>query len=82
MGKVSRSEEYYAIVYEFIAEAEPGDHYDVMQPQIDFLWLAGFSLVTLRRENWEDGILLDMAEIVHPRSPMWFEKAYERTVMQ
>ena len=58
MGKISRSEEYYAIMYEFIPEAEPGDYYDVMQPQIHLLWLAGFSLVTLRSENFWGGYSL------------------------
>lgn len=81
MGRVTKTDEYYAIVYEFIPKAEPGDHYDVMQPQLDLLWLAGFCFVSLRRENWEGGILLDMADIVPPRSPMWFEKVYERIVM-
>jgi hypothetical protein len=38
MGKVSRSEEYYAIVYDFILKAEPGDYYDdLMQPQLGLL---------------------------------------------
>lgn len=82
MRRMRSDEEYYAIVYEFIPKAEPGDYYDVMQPQLDLFWLAGFCFEPLRRENWEGGILLDMADLVSPWNPGWSPNRYERIVME
>ena len=79
---ISRREEYYAIVYEFIPKADPGDYYEVMQPQLDFFWRVGFCFSPLRRENWEGGILLDMSDLINPWYPTWSKTRYRRKVMR
>lgn len=71
---ISRREEYYAIVYEFIPKAEPGDYYEVMQSQLDFFWRVGFCFSLPRRENWEGGILLDMSDLINTWYPTWSKK--------
>lgn len=63
------TQQYYALVYEYIPSTEAGSEADldvnVVQPQLDFLWLGGWCLTMMKRDNWGgDGILLDMADVM------------------
>jgi len=80
--KILPTEEYYAIVYEFVPESQLVDM-DVMQSQLDFYWLAGFCLVPMRLENWKGpGVLIDMADIICPWHAGWFQTWYRRLLAQ
>ncbi|KAK5991191.1 hypothetical protein PT974_09469 [Cladobotryum mycophilum] len=71
-------EEYYAILYEYISQNEDSETKSVMEDQLNLLWLAGFTMVATKPENWVGGILLDMADPVCPWQPGWFECWYLR----
>ncbi|KAL2022665.1 hypothetical protein VTK56DRAFT_4746 [Thermocarpiscus australiensis] len=62
---MSPSKEYIGIVYEYIDEAENDP--DVVQKALDFFWLAGFGhTLSPAARNWKSGVLVDLADIVHP----------------
>jgi hypothetical protein len=63
--EIARNQEYFAILYEFIPKSESGVDIEVMQSQLDLLWLAGFCIPT-QPKNWESGVLLDMADLICP----------------
>ncbi|KAF6810452.1 hypothetical protein CPLU01_15304 [Colletotrichum plurivorum] len=82
--QISRDEEYYAIIYEFIPEIQRPPDRDMVQSQLDFYWLVGFCLAEpLRLDNWKGrGILVDMADLICPWSAGWFPKRYERRLAE
>ncbi|KAG6292385.1 hypothetical protein E4U45_006967 [Claviceps purpurea] len=74
-----RAQQYYAIVYEYVPSSEAGLDVDVVQPQLDFFWLGGWCLATMKRDNWGgDGILLDMADAISPLQSGWHRLMYWR----
>ncbi|KAG6075578.1 hypothetical protein E4U15_005589 [Claviceps sp. LM218 group G6] len=75
--------QYYALVYEYIPSTEAGSEadldVDVVQPQLDFLWLGGWCLTMMKRDNWGgDGILLDMADVMSVFHRGWHGWLYSR----
>lgn len=73
------TEEYRAIVYEYVPSSDAGLDVDIVQAQLDFLWLGGWCLVPLRPENWGGvGILLDMADPICLWHASWFQSRYTR----
>ncbi|KAK1965637.1 hypothetical protein LY78DRAFT_637191 [Colletotrichum sublineola] len=73
-------EEYYAIVYDFVAESQCPLDNSVVQSQLDFYYLAGFCLtVTMRKDNWKGrGILIDMADLICPWHMGWYQPLFYR----
>lgn len=64
---ISPSEDYHAIVYEYVSDTGCAFSSEIVQAQLDFFWLAGFCLVPSRVENWKGvGILVDMADLIYP----------------
>lgn len=53
---------HYAIVYEYVPDTEEQDP-DVIQPQLDVFYLAGFSLVDEKLVNWRQGKLVDFCDL-------------------
>lgn len=81
VGKVERSiqpgKEYTAIVYEYVEEGE-NDVAAVQEP-LDFFWLAGFGFTLSPLEkNWKSSMLVDLSDIVPPRSYGWNQRLYGR----
>ncbi len=77
--EILRTEEYYAIVYEFIPDCQLGMDLQVVQSQLDFYWLVGFCIILTRPENWAaPGMLMDMADIVCPWHAAWSRTWYKR----
>ncbi|KAG6025881.1 hypothetical protein E4U19_002900 [Claviceps sp. Clav32 group G5] len=71
------TEEYRAIVYEYVPSSDAGLDADVVQAQLDFFWLGGWCLVPMRIENWGGaGILLDMADAICLCHAEWEKDAY------
>lgn len=69
--------EYIAVVYEYVDEGtnDPG----VVQEVLDFLWLAGFCYgLSPAERNWKRGMLVDLADIVHPGGFGWGKEIYRR----
>ncbi|KAG6078468.1 hypothetical protein E4U15_004246 [Claviceps sp. LM218 group G6] len=65
VSQMQSTEDYRAIVYEYVPSSETGMDAEVIQAQLDFFWLGGWCMVPMRIENWGGpGILLDMADIV------------------
>ncbi|KAF4446743.1 hypothetical protein F53441_9677 [Fusarium austroafricanum] len=61
------TEEYNAIVYEYVPSNDVGLDVDVVQKQLDFFWFGGWCLVPLQPANWGGaGILLDMGDLILP----------------
>ncbi|KAK8924323.1 hypothetical protein VCV18_004742 [Metarhizium anisopliae] len=60
---------YTAVVYEFIEEA--ANEVDVVKSVMEFLWHAGFSYLWPKADNWKAGVLVDLSDIVNPRSYGW-----------
>lgn len=60
---------YTAVVYEFIEEA--ANDVDVVKSVMEFLWHAGFSYLWPKADNWKAGVLVDLSDIVNPRSYGW-----------
>ncbi|CRK12742.1 hypothetical protein BN1723_009783 [Verticillium longisporum] len=77
---IRRDEEYYAIVYEFLSEGKISTNAAAVQQELDFFWRVGFCFVPLRKVNWIDGVLLDMADIVCPWHAAWHYTRYKRYV--
>lgn len=74
---ISPSEDYHAIVYEYISDNGCTFSPEVVQAQLDFFWLAGFCLVPSPVENWRGtGILVDMADLVCPWHIPWHPMLY------
>ncbi|EWZ78679.1 hypothetical protein FOWG_17097 [Fusarium oxysporum f. sp. lycopersici MN25] len=77
--KLSPTEEYRAIVYEYVPSSDVGLDVDVVQAQLDFLWLGGWCLVPLQPANWGGvGILLDMGDPICLWHAGWFKSWYKR----
>jgi hypothetical protein len=79
VGKVERSiqpgKEYTAIVYEYVEEGE--NDVAAVQESMDFFWLAGFGFTLSPLEkNWKSGMLVDLSDIVPPRSYGWNQRLY------
>ncbi|EGY23784.1 uncharacterized protein VDAG_05222 [Verticillium dahliae VdLs.17] len=81
MREILPTEDYYALVYEFIPK-NPIVDINAMQSQADFLWRLGFCFTPIRLDNWEDGLLLDMADIVCPWAVGWSETQYTRPLVK
>ncbi|KAF4944504.1 hypothetical protein FGADI_12643, partial [Fusarium gaditjirri] len=72
--KISPTDEYCAIVYEYVPSSDVGLDVDVVQAQLDFLWLGGWCLVPLQPANWGGvGILLDMGDPICLWHAGWFK---------
>ncbi|RBR24091.1 uncharacterized protein FIESC28_03090 [Fusarium coffeatum] len=81
--KISPTEEYHAIVYEYVPSRDVGLDVDVVQAQLDFLWLGGWCLVPLQSANWGGvGILLDMGDPICLWHAGWFKSRYKRSPKQ
>lgn len=78
--EIRRTEEYYAIVYEFFPEEQRPLDMAIVQYQLDFYWRAGFCLaIYLKPENWKHpGVLIDMADLICPWHAGWFPSNYVR----
>ena len=75
--QIDPDQEYVALVYEFVPEGEKNP--EATQSALDFFWLAGFDYIqTPRWDNWADGVLLDLAEIMHPFAYMRNRKHHGR----
>lgn len=72
---LSPSEEYTAIVYEYIAQ---GENDTAIVEEVDrFLWLAGFGHNSSpAKRNWRGGVLVDLSDIVHAGGFGWKWRAY------
>ncbi|WXC67137.1 hypothetical protein SNK03_012906 [Fusarium graminearum] len=71
------TEEYYAILYEYVFSSDAGLDVDVVQAQLDFLWLGGWCFLDLQPANWGGvGILLDMADPICLWHAGWFKSRY------
>ncbi|KAG6092134.1 hypothetical protein E4U30_005829 [Claviceps sp. LM220 group G6] len=80
MSKMQSTEDYRAIVYEYVPGSDTGMDAEIIQAQLDFFWLGGWCLVPMRIENWGGpGILLDMADLVRLRDIGWRKGEYHRT---
>ncbi|KAL6802795.1 hypothetical protein GGI42DRAFT_32702 [Trichoderma sp. SZMC 28013] len=79
--QMSPREEYFAILYEFVPPQEDIDAAvdirQVMQAQIDLFWRAGLCMTSKKSENWKQGILLDMADLVSPWHAEWNRFLYD-----
>ncbi|KAI1819219.1 hypothetical protein F4861DRAFT_158490 [Xylaria intraflava] len=71
----SESEEYTAIVYEYVPEGDNDGA--AVERAADFLWRAGFgyTLCSAAR-NWKSGVLVDLSDIVHVSGYGWNVKGY------
>jgi hypothetical protein len=79
LRQILPTEEYYAIIYEFIPDCQLDIDNHVIQSQLDFYWLVGFCVVPMRPENWKGpGVLIDMADIVCPWHAGWSQAWYKR----
>ncbi len=77
------TQEYYAIVYEWIPESESVMDKDIVQSQLDFFWLVGFCFVPIRLENWvRPGVLIDTADLICPWHIGWFLPWYKRYIVK
>ncbi|RWA03008.1 hypothetical protein EKO27_g12097 [Xylaria grammica] len=71
----SDSQEYLAIVYEYVEEGE--NEPAAVETAADFFWRAGFGYTLSSAErNWKSGVLVDLSDIVHASSRGWNEKGY------
>lgn len=69
--------EYYAIIYEFISPPVP--ERDVVQSQLDVFHRIGFSLESLKRDNWRgQGLLVDFSDILAPLDRYWSPRKHAR----
>ncbi|KAG6078467.1 hypothetical protein E4U30_002659 [Claviceps sp. LM220 group G6] len=74
------TEEYRAIVYEYVPSSDAGLDTEVVQAQLDFFWLGGPWMVPMRIENWGGtGILLDMTDAICLCHAGWHTFNYWRT---
>ncbi|KAJ4162719.1 hypothetical protein NW754_014137 [Fusarium falciforme] len=73
---ISSSNEYTAIVYEYVEE---GENKEAVVEEVDrFCWLTGFSHnLSPAARNWKSGVLVDLADIVHARGYGWHEVTYK-----
>lgn len=73
---ISPSEEYTAIVYEYIEE---GENDEAVVEEVDrFCWLTGFSHnLSPATRNWKRGVLVDLSDIVNVRGYGWHEWSYK-----
>lgn len=79
MREISPSQDYHAIVYEYVSDSDHALDIEVVQAQLDLFWLAGFCLVPMRIENWKGaGVLVDMADLICPWHAGWFSSRYKR----
>ncbi|KAF0644050.1 hypothetical protein FPSE5266_20055 [Fusarium pseudograminearum] len=73
------TEEYHAILYEYVPSSDAGFDVDVVQAQLDFLWLGGWCFLDLPPANWGGvGILLDMADPICLWHAGWFKGRLDR----
>ncbi|KAG6192756.1 hypothetical protein E4U23_005036 [Claviceps purpurea] len=74
------TEDYRAVVYEYVPSSDVGMDAEIVQAQLDFFWLGGWCMVPMRIENWGGaGILLDMADAVCLCHMGWRKEYYRRT---
>lgn len=77
--EISATEDYYAIMYEYIPTSDSGLDADAIQAQLDFLWRGGWCLVPLHSANWGgDGILLDMGDLICLWQAGWYASHYKQ----
>jgi hypothetical protein len=75
---IQHDREYTAIVYEYVEEGE--NDADAVQKALDFFRLAGFArTMSLLAKNWKSSVLLDLCDIVSPRSYGWHGQRYKPT---
>ncbi|KAG6160808.1 hypothetical protein E4U51_007444 [Claviceps purpurea] len=73
------TEEYRAIVYEYVPSSDVGMDAEIVQAQLDFFWLGGWCMVPVRIENWGGvGILLDMADAIGLSESEWRKERYRQ----
>lgn len=73
--RMSGDGEHIAIVYEYIDKE--ANNPTTTEEVINFLWRAGFCFTNYPEErNWEDGVLLDLSEIVHVEGYGWKERDF------
>ncbi|KAG6092135.1 hypothetical protein E4U30_005830 [Claviceps sp. LM220 group G6] len=77
--RMRSTENYRAIVYEYVPSSDAGMDAEIIQAQLDFFWLGGWCMVPMRIENWGGaGILLDMADLVCLCHIGWYKEFYRR----
>lgn len=68
--QIQPDQEYFAIVYEYIPEADNDPV--AVQSQLDFYWRTGFSFTPVANaNNWKNSVLVDLSELVCPWSLGW-----------
>lgn len=62
--------DFYAIIYDFVSPSNI--QLGVVQAQLDFFYIVGFSIETLKADNWEGkGLLVDFCDILSPLDRFW-----------
>ncbi|KFY95926.1 hypothetical protein V498_03004 [Pseudogymnoascus sp. VKM F-4517 (FW-2822)] len=62
--------DFYAIVYDFVSPSNL--QVGIVQAQLDFFYVVGFSIETLKADNWEGkGLLVDFCDILSPLDRFW-----------
>jgi hypothetical protein len=73
----------YAIIYDFIPPS-PSSKIGpaVVQAQLDFFYIIGFSIEALKADNWVGkGLLVDFCDILSPLNNFWYPSAYGEDAM-
>lgn len=64
------SSDFYAIIYDFVSPSKL--ELGVVQAQLDFFYFIGFSVESLKADNWEGkGLLVDFCDILSPLNKFW-----------
>lgn len=68
----------YAIIYDFVPPLPLSSKIDtaVVQAQLDFFYIIGFSIEALKADNWVGkGLLVDFCDILSPLNNFWYPSA-------
>lgn len=73
---MSSNMNYIALVYEYIEE---GENEKAVVEYVDrFFWVAGFGhTISPSAQNWKEGVLVDLADIVHIGGYGWKKELYK-----
>ncbi|OAQ66346.2 hypothetical protein VFPPC_07915 [Pochonia chlamydosporia 170] len=72
---IDKTKNYTAVVYEFVEEADNDPN--VVKSVLEFLWRVGFShCLSPRKANWKSSVLVDLSDIVGPRTFGWVGARY------
>ncbi|KPM34268.1 hypothetical protein AK830_g12299 [Neonectria ditissima] len=77
--ELSPSEQYHAIVYQYVPSSDVSPDIDAVQAQLDFLWRGGWCVPSLWPENLgSTADLLDMGDAICPWHAAWDSRRYKR----